>query len=399
MKKFISIILVALFALTAISFTACSINETEVSILWSESGEVKVPDSLINCIDRAMYIENISYKHYGADGDAERQLDQAKAAVDQGCAALVVEPVSAAAVGEFIKVAKGKDIPVIFIGDDAVDAAVKAYEFLAGEYDKCVVIKSNTQNIADVQGKLIADYVKANFASLDRNGDGKISYVSYTSIFSADSAKVANALLKEDEEYKISVGSGCNKDTTTTELVFYDADNKTGYLPSIGAAVSQTAIMEKYNDEKKNTVELIITDNDATAREVLVALQAKDFNTNKLTTHFIPVFTVGFDEDYKALVLAGAPEDEDKRAEYFESCKYLCDLTVVEEADLEVMIWNTKNVIASGRLAGTVIEDQDALAGAIAAVIRNLIKGNKTFDGLNADNVDGKTYLVDYIPN
>ena len=82
MKKIISLILVALFALSAITLTACSINSTEVSILWSDKGEVLVPDSLINCIERAMYIENISYKHYGANGDHETQLGQAKAAVE-----------------------------------------------------------------------------------------------------------------------------------------------------------------------------------------------------------------------------------------------------------------------------------------------------------------------------
>ena len=54
------------------------------------------------------------------------------------------------------------------------------------------------------------------------------------------------------------------------------------------------------------------------------------------------------------------------------------------------MIWNTKNVIGSGRLAGTVIEDQDAIAAAIAATVRNFIKGNSAFNGLDEELVDGK---------
>lgn len=391
MKKIISLILVALFALSAITLTACSINDTEVSILWENSGEVQVPDSLINCIERAMYIENINYKHYGANNNHETQLEQAKSAVQAGCAVLVVEPVAPEKAGEFVAVAKAKNVPLIFIGNVA--------KSVLDSYDKCVAIYANDASIARTQGELIADYVKENFEKLDRNDDGKISYVEYSNLSPTGSAAEANKLLKEDADYEIEVGGGCNKNTVRTELVFYDAGNKAQVLPSFGAVVSQTGIMEKYNDEKDNTVELIITDNDYTALEVLIALQGKDFNTNKLTTHFIPVFTVGFETSYKDFVLDGAPEDENKKSEYFEKNKYLCDLTMVDEADLEVMIWNTKNVIGAGRLAGTVIEDQDAFAAAIAAAARNFIKGNNTFDGLNEDNVKGKTYLVDYITN
>lgn len=392
MKKIISLILVALFALSAITLTACSINDTEVSILWSDSGEVQVPDSLINSIERAMYIENINYKHYGANNKHETQLEQAKAATEAGCAALVIDPVDPLKAAEFVTVAKAKNIPVIFIGNVA--------ESVLDSYEKCVAIGTDYTSIVNVQGELIADYIVANYASIDRNGDGKISYVSYVSgIIANESVDHANKLLKEDESYEIEIGGGCNKEKTRTELVFYDDKNPAKFLLSLGAGKAQSEIMEKYNDEKKNTVELIITDNDATAREVLVALQAGGFNTDKLKTHLIPVFTVGFEEDYKNYVLSGAPEKEEEKAEYLENNKYLCDLTAVEDADIDVMIWNTKNVIASGRLAGTVIEDQDAIAAAISAAVRNFIKGDEAFKGLDEEPVDGDRYLIPYIPN
>jgi hypothetical protein len=302
--------------------------------------------------------------------------------------------------GRYIELAKGKDIPIIFIGDDLLNATVSTYETLKGKYEKCVVVKPNSSEIPEIQGKLIADYVKENFTKLDRNEDGKISYVSYSAgLFAENSASIANELLTKGEEYEIEIGGGCNKEKTRTELVFYDANNKFNVVPALTAVVAQTAIMEKYNDEGKNTVELIITDNDVTALQVLVVLQSKDFNTDKLTTHNIPVFTVGFEADYKAYVLSGMPEKEDEKDEYLEDMKYLCDLTVVEDEDIDVMIWNTKNVIASGRLAGTVIEDQDAMAGAIAAIIRNFVKGNDTFEGLDEENVSGKEYLVPCIAN
>ena len=392
MKKIISLILVALFSLSALSLVACgSINSSEVSILWSGNGEVKVPDSLINCIERAMYIENINYKHYGANNDHKAQLEQAKASVKAGCAALVIEPVDAAKAGEFVAIAKEKSVPVIFIGHVA--------ENVLDSYEKCVAIYADDATIAKTQGELIADYVKENFVKLDRNNDGKISYVDYSNtIAPSESAAEANKLLKEDPDYEIEIGGGCNKDKTRTELVFYDDKNPLKYLPSFGADLAHREIMEKYNDEKKNTVELVITADDATALKILETLQSFDFNTNKLETHFIPVFTVGFEADYKNYVLAKAPIDAEKRAEYLEKSKYLCDLTVVEKEDVEIMIWNTKNVIDAGRLAGTAIEDQDAIAAAIAAAVRNFVKGDKPFSGLDEQNVDGKQYLIPYIP-
>ena len=221
----------------------------------------------------------------------------------------------------------------------------------------------------------------------------------YSGLIPTGSAAEANKLLKEGADYEIEIGGGCNKDTVRTELVFYDDKNPLKYLSSFGADFAHREIMEKYNDEKKNTVELVITADDATALKILETLQSFDFNTNKLETHFIPVFTVGFEADYKNYVLAKAPIDEEKRAEYLENNKYLCDLTIVAEEDLEVMIWNTKNVIGSGRLAGTVIEDQDAIAATIAAAVRNFIKGDSAFNELDEECVDGNKYLVPYIPN
>ena len=392
MKKIISLILVALFALSAITLTACSINDTEVSILWSGSGEVKAPDSLINSIERAMYIENISYKHYGANNKHETQLEQAKAAAKLGCAALVIEPVDPLKAAEFVEVAKAKNIPVIFIGNVAKN--------VLDSYEKCVAIGTDYTSVAEVQGKLIADYIVANYADIDRNGDGKITYVSYvTGMIPNTSVDHANKLLKEDKSYEIEIGSGCNKEKTRTELVFYDDENLVKFISSHRADEKHSEIMEKYNDDNDNTVELIITDKDTTALEILVALQAEDFNTDKLKTHLIPVFTVGFEADYKNYVLSKAPIDAEKRAEYLENNKFLCDLTVVEDEDVEAMIWNTKNVISSGRLAGTVIEDQDAIAAAIAAAVRNFIKGDEAFKGLDEELVDGKQYLIPYIPN
>ena len=402
MKKFLSIILVAILALSAISLTACgSINDSEVAILWVDDGSVTAPDSLINCIERAMYIESISYRHYGADRNAETQYDQAKSAIDAGCAALIIELVNPTEAAKFVELAKAKSVPVIFIGTVA-DSVIESY-------DKCFSIAADNKSIAKSQGTLIASYISANFKDLDRDGDGKISYVSFSANASID---FANDLLKNGTrkgeptfmdnlanltkaDYAIEGGTGLSnilgQETKRTELVKLDVAASENVGDTVASLVSG----------EKVSVELIVTDNDYTAFKALQALQAQDYNTDKLKTHYLPIFTAGFEMDYKQYVLENAPESEDEKKAYYEDNKFLCDLTTVEEADVEIMIWNTKNVISSGRIAGTVIEDQDTIAGAIAAVCRNLIKNKSAFDGLNADYVSesGRKYLIPYIAN
>ena len=92
-------ILTFTLALTLLlGLAACgAVNETDVYILWSGEGKVLVPNSLINAMDRAMYIENISYQYYGANGDQAKQTAQVQEALNAGAAVLMVEPVDVTA--------------------------------------------------------------------------------------------------------------------------------------------------------------------------------------------------------------------------------------------------------------------------------------------------------------
>lgn len=386
MKKVLSLLLVALLILPVICLSGCgAINKTEVSVLWSGKGEVEVPNSLINSMERAMYIESIDYKHYGANMDAGKQIEQAKEVLNKGCSVLVVELVSPLSAQEIVNAAKEKNVPVIFFNCTVEESVVNSY-------DKCAVVTSDIDTIADVQGTMIADYIKANFKDIDKNKDGKISYAAYgTAIFSTPAVEKANELLAK-ETYQVKTEG---KEKINASIEFYDAENVLKTLSAIGAGEIQSTIMDK--------VELIITESDLVAFDVLLALQAKDYNTNKLKTQAIPLFTLGEDMDYKAYVVAGRPEidanlliqdgdsekvikqkDKDikkieKLQEYYEKNAYLVDLTIVNESELAEMIYTTINVIDAGRIAGTVISDNDTIAVSVAKIAKNLIKGNEMF--------------------
>ncbi|MBO5322931.1 MAG: substrate-binding domain-containing protein [Oscillospiraceae bacterium] len=342
MKKLIAMLLIAVMVM---SFAACGyINKTEVAILWAGDGIVKVPSSLSNAMERAMYIESIQYKHYGANGDQAVQTQQALDALNAGCSGLVVELVDATAAQTIVDAAKEKGVPVVLLSS-SVDAAV------VNSYDKCISVDTDAASLPKVQGdqifRALVDEKKGEYLKgIDRNGDGKISYFAIGEV--AATVEVINAKLAEKS------------------------------LPALEAVTGKLNTIIGQFREDSAPVELIITTDDADAMELLMMLQAKGYNKDRLSTHCIPVFTVGDKADYKVHVLAGKPEGahtDDHVQEYYKMQQYLVDLRTIEESHLEEMIYTTASVIGDGRLAGTVVENYDELAVQTASVLAKLLTG------------------------
>ena len=321
MKKIIAI---AVLAALVLSLAACSpINSAPVAVLWATDSEAISPNSLINAMDRALYIENISYTYYGAEGDAAKQLAQAEEALNAGCAVLMVEPVDAAAAAQFVELANAKQTPVIFFGAN-VD------ETVATESSLCLIVKTDAAALAEKCTEMLTEYLKDDktVKNLDRNGDGVLTVLS-------DMPDIA---LDELEDITVAY------------------------------ATAESALTD---------LEMILTANDTAAQETLLKLQAEDFNTDKLATQYVALFTVGNEIDYKAYVLDTLPEGGDTAAHY-EANKFLVDLTTVEAEDMDKMIYTTMNVVESGRISGTVLEDYDAIAEAAAAACAAIIKNKST---------------------
>lgn len=378
MKKLIAI---ALIAVMVLGLAACgSVNESEVSVLWSGDGVVHVPNSLINAMERAMYIENITYKHYGANGDQAAQNAQANEALNAGCSALVVELVDPAAAQEIVDAAKAKNVPVVFFNCEVDEAVVSGYEKAA-----CVV--SDPASIGEIQGTQIFEAIatekkKAYILNkdVDRNADGKVSYLGIGDV--AATVEALNTSMVENGLVALeSVSEGVDA-TYVAGLTVVDGatDKDKGQLTTAEGA----------------SVELIITADDVSAKDVLLALQAHGFNTSKLKTHCIPVFTVGNDVDYKAYVMETMPAapyalDTEVEAEvdamndwwkanedvqnWKNTTATLCSMHSVDWSDLNEFLYTTADVIGAGRLAGTTMVDYDTIATTVAATLSNLLTG------------------------
>lgn len=330
MKKLLACFLVVIMA---VSMVACGpVNSKDVAILWSGEDTAKVPGTLIDTMERAMYTQNISYKHYGANGDAKNQLTQAQSAVETS-AALVVNLIDISKVTEFMALAIEKDIPIIFFGCN-ID------EKILSNYNKAYCVYSDASTIPFVRQEQIKGFIEANKDEktgknkLDKNGDGKISYS--------------------------DVGTGAPiLDAEKLDLVYVDFS------------------VDELNEEAPNKAkaELIVTSSDKKAIETLEKMQAKGFNKDKLVTHYIPLFTIGSLEDARHLSLAAKE---------------------MEKEEYEQFIYTAKEIIDAGQMNGTVIEDNDGLSEAVSIILNNLLKGEKAVKNIDKDIISGQTVKIPY---
>lgn len=74
----------------------------------------------------------------------------------------------------------------------------------------------------------------------------------------------------------------------------------------------------------------------------------------------------------------------------------MCDLTNVEEEDLEAMIYGTVEVIGAGRLAGTTVVDYDTIAVTVAKAAHNLLSGKAAAEVVEEEYVSGTLILIPY---
>ena len=385
MKKLLSVILVLMMVL---SLCACSVNKTEVSVLWAGNEDhATQPNSLINAMDRAMYIEKIDYKHYAASGDQAKQTQQATDCLNAGCSALLVELVDASAAQQIVDLAKAKNVPVIFFGTE-VDAAV------VSSYAKCAAVSTDEASLSAQYTEMVIAYVLENTQltkegkepaddDMDLDNDGKINCVivgdiSLTDTVAIQKDKEGEPELNKDGSYKKKVEIVCLDDAFSS-LTLKQEEKETGMFGG-------TTEYRSLRTADGKTVELILVADDQQAMETLIALQTRGLNSDKLATCFVPVFTVGADADYKARVMENLPADAAARTAYLEEMRLFADMTVLDakewdkraagqENEVDSMIFNTFNQIDASRISGTAVEDYDAIAEAAAKLAGQLLKG------------------------
>ncbi len=339
MKKIIALALVLVLAL---SLVACGGNaggagETKVTVFWYDESDVYL-SSVRQELNAKLEALGLAYDNQYAANDQAKQIDQIKTAIAGGTNLLVVNQVTSGAddTAKDIIAAAG-DIPVIFfnraIGTDGSDVPVlEAFANVA-------FIGTDAPAAGHMQGKMIGDYVVANYDAIDINGDGVITYA----MMKGDEANV-EAIYRT--QYGVEDANAVLTAAGKPALQYFDPANTDCYQVDQGGAWSAGAAKDymdtnfvTYNEANGNMIELVICNNDGMAEGVIASLQEKGYN--KAGAHTVPVFGVDATDNAKAL-------------------------------------------IADGSMTGTIKQDAEGMAAAVSEVVKAVAGGTTPKDAIAA---------------
>lgn len=363
MKKALALLLVV--AMMAIGLAACGGGGTDdlnVGVFYYNYGDTYIA-SVRTALDKALTDKGIKYQDYDAQGNQGTQNDAIQTALTNGTNLLIVNLVTSGSpdAAKAIMDMAG-DTPIIFF-NRAVDT-VDNPDVTLKSSDKICFIGTDAPEAGHLQGKMIGEYLLEHYDEVDLNGDGKISYA----MFKGDEANVeAIYRTQYGQEDADAVLTAAGKPA----LEYFDPNNASKYqVDQSGNWSAQAAVdymktnLAQYNDGNNNMIELVICNNDGMAEGVVSALNDAGYNTGSGKT--IPVYGVDATDAAKLL-------------------------------------------IADGKMTGTVKQDAEAMATAIAAAAEKIGGGSSTADAcadaakLNeemysiAEGVANKLYVA-YVP-
>ena len=308
MKKLIAI---ALALVMVMGLVACgskpaeggaSASATKVSVFWYDEADVYLSTVRAE-LNTALEAAGVAYDNQFAAKDQAKQLEQIKTAIAGGSNLLVVNVVTSGDpdVAQQIVDAAGK-IPVVFfnraIGTDGTDVTM-----LSDNATACF-IGTDAPEAGHMQGKMVGDYVLANYETVDLNGDGKISYAMFKGEEGNVEAIYRTQFGVEDADAILTAAG-------KPALEYFDAAASQKWQTDPEGAWSAKAAKDymdtnlvTYNESNGNMIELVICNNDGMAEGVVSALQQAGYNAEG--KHVIPVFGVDATDSAKALIGEGA---------------------------------------------------------------------------------------------
>ncbi|MCI8589828.1 MAG: substrate-binding domain-containing protein [Clostridiales bacterium] len=303
--------------------------------------------SVRSALSKKLQEAGLSVQEYDSNNSQTTQTEQVQTAITKGAKMIVVNIVTTGsddASSGIVRMAKDAGIPVVFFNREVSDSVVNSY-------DKCAFVGTNAAEAGYLQGDMVGDYVAENYDKVDLNGDGRISYVLFMGEQGNNEAIYRTKYSVENANKKLTAAS-------KNELVFYDSSNTDGYLldkegkwSAQAANEYMTTALTSYNAANDNMIELIICNNDNMAEGAITALQTSGFNTGVEGATTIPVFGVDATDAAKELIKAG-------------------------------------------KMAGTIKQDADGMATALAKTAKNGIEEKALLDDMNDYTIDQNTAKV-----
>lgn len=312
--------------------------------------------SVRTALDESLKAAGIDFQDYDANSNQTTQNEQIDTAISTGANLLIVNIVTSGSVDAsqaIVDKAQAAGIPVIFF-NRAVESDEEEGKVL-GSYDKCAFVGTDAPEAGHMQGDMIGKYLVENFDAVDLNGDGSISYAMFM-------GQLGNVEAIYRTQYAVEDANKVLTEAGKAELQYFDSSNKDCYQVDQDGNWSATAAnnymntnLSQYNKENNNMIELIICNNDGMAEGAISALNDKGYNLGDGTSTTIPVFGV--------------------------------DATDA-----------AKQLIADGKMTGTIKQDAEGMAEAIAFLTQNVAEGKVVMDGTDSYNISENVSNKIYIP-
>ena len=356
MKKFMSLLLVGIMML---SLVACGKSgggkgELNVGVFYYTYSDTYI-SSVRTALDNALTEAGIKFQNYDGNSNQTTQNEQIDTAIAQGTNLLIVNIVTSGSVDAsqaIVDKASAAGIPVIFF-NRAVESDEDEGKVL-GSYDKCAFVGTDAPEAGHMQGKMVGQYVVDNFDAIDLNGDGKISYAMFMGQLGNVEAIYRTQYGVEDADAVITAAG-------KPALEYFDASNTDKYQVDQDGNWSATAAnnymttnLSQYNESAGNMIELVICNNDGMA-EVFFGLVGGGLLLGDGNCTTIPVFGV--------------------------------DATDA-----------AKQLIADGKMTGTIKQDAEGMANGIAYLAKNIQAGKDLMADTDSFNISEKVSNKIYIP-
>jgi len=312
--------------------------------------------SVRTALDKALTDAGITFQNFDGNSNQTTQNEQIDTAIVQGCNLLVVNIVTSGSVDasqSIVDKASAAGVPVIFF-NRAVEGDEDEGKVL-GSYDKCAFVGTDAPEAGHMQGEMIGNYLVENFDTVDLNGDGKISYAMFM-------GQLGNVEAIYRTQYSVEDANKVLVENGKPELEYFDASNTDCYQVDQDGNWSATAAnnymntnLAQYNEENGNMIELIICNNDGMAEGAISALNDKGYNLGTEDCTTIPVFGV--------------------------------DATDA-----------AKQLIADGKMTGTIKQDAEGMANGIAHLVGNVGAGKELMAETEDFNISEKVSNKIFIP-
>ena len=331
------------------------VSDASVAVFYYTFSDTYIA-SVRTALDAKLLELGVAYQDYDSNSNQTTQNEQIDTAISTGATLLIVNIVTSGSVDAsqaIVDKAQAAGIPVIFF-NRAVETDDDEGTVL-GSYDKCAFVGTDAPEAGHMQGKMIGEYVVANYDTIDLNGDGKISYAmmmgqlgNVEAIYRTQYAvEDANAVLSENGKEALEYFDSSNSDC-------YQVDQD-GNWSATAANNYMTTNLSQYNEGNKNMIELVICNNDGMAEGVISALNDKGYNLGTADSTTIPVFGV--------------------------------DATDA-----------AKQLITDGKMIGTIKQDAEGMADCIAYLTSNAAAGKNLMDATDSYNISEKVANKIYIP-